>query len=224
MTDSRIRILLVDDHALIRRGHALVIEATDDLVVVGEAATGEEAVALAASLTPDVVLMDVRMPGRGGIDATRRITAAHPATRVIVLTTFDVDEYAYGGLRAGASAFLLKSSTPAQLTDAIRTVSAGDSVLDPRITRTLIETFVAPADPRNDTDRPDPFAVLSPRELDVFVRVARGLTNAEIAAELFLTVATVKTHVNRILAKLHARDRVHLVIIGHENRMADPTT
>lgn len=221
MADPRIRVLLVDDHALIRTGNSLVIEATDDLEVVGEASTGEEAVARAASLRPDAVLMDVRMPGMGGIEATRRITAAHPATRVIVLTTFDLDEYAYGSLRAGASAFLLKSSTPDQLTDAIRTVVAGDSVLDPRITRTLIETYISAVDRPRDGEWPDPLAVLSPREIDVFTWVVGGLTNAEIAAKLFLTVPTVKTHVNRILAKLHARDRVHLVIIGYENRIHD---
>lgn len=212
--------MLVDDHALIRTGNALVIEATDDLEVAGEADTGEEAVTLAAVLRPDVVLMDVRMPGMGGIEATRQITAAHPATRVIVLTTFDLDEYAYGSLRAGASAFLLKSATPVQLTDAIRTVAAGDSVLDPRITRRLIETFVVTdARPRGAATGPDPLAVLSPREVDVFSCVVEGLTNSEIAAKLFLTVPTVKTHVNRILAKLHARDRVHLVIIGYENQV-----
>lgn len=221
MTDPRTRVMLVDDHALIRTGNALVIEATDDLEVAGEAGSGEEAVAHAASLRPDVVLMDVRMPGMGGIEATRRITTTHPATRVIVLTTFDLDEYVYGSLRAGASAFLLKSATPEQLTDAIRTVAAGDGVLDPHITRKLIETFVVPdAQPHGATATgPDPFAVLSPREGDVFSCVVEGLTNSEIATRLFLTVPTVKTHVNRILAKLHARDRVHLVIIGYENHV-----
>lgn len=221
MTDPRTRVLLVDDHALIRTGNALVIEATDDLDVVGEASTGEEAVARAASLAPDVVLMDVRMPGMGGIEATRQITAAHPSTRVIVLTTFDLDEYAYGSLRAGASAFLLKSSTAQQLTDAIRTVAAGESVLHPRITRKLIETFIAPIERPRDAAQPDPLAVLSPREIDVFTGVVGGLSNTEIATRLFLTVPTVKTHVNRILAKLHARDRVQLVIIGYENHLQD---
>jgi DNA-binding NarL/FixJ family response regulator len=221
MTDPRTRVLLVDDHALIRTGNALVIEATDDLDVVGEASTGEEAVARAASLKPDVVLMDVRMPGMGGIEATRQIAAAHPSTRVIVLTTFDLDEYAYGSLRAGASAFLLKSSTAQQLTDAIRTVAAGESVLHPRITRKLIETFIAPIERQRDAAQPDPLAVLSPREIDVFTGVVGGLSNTEIATKLFLTVPTVKTHVNRILAKLHARDRVQLVIIGYENHLHD---
>lgn len=219
MTDTRTRVLLVDDHALIRAGNALVIEASDDLEVAGEAGSGEEAVTMSASLRPDVVLMDVRMPGLGGIEATRQITAANPAARVIVLTTFDLDEYAYGSLRAGASAFLLKSAMPAQLTDAIRTVAAGDSVLDPRITKKLIATFVASGAQPLGAKMPDPFGVLSPRELEVFACVVEGLTNAEIAARLFLTVPTVKTHINRILAKLEARDRVQLVIIGYERQI-----
>lgn len=218
---TRVRVLLVDDHALIRYGNALVIEATDDIEVVGEADSGERAVALVTTLEPDIVLMDVRMPGIGGIEATRRLIAARPATRVIVLTTFDLDEYAFGSLRAGASAFLLKSATPDQLTDAIRTVAAGDSVLDPRITRRLIERFVSAGEPpSNHAEGQDPLAVLSPRELDVFSCVADGLTNPEIAARLHLSVPTVKTHVNRILAKLRARDRVHLVIMAYERGIA----
>lgn len=215
---SPIRVLLVDDHALIRAGNTLVLEATDDLVAVGEAATGEEAVALASALAPDVVLMDVRMPGIGGIEATLRITEARPETRVIVLTTFDLDEYAFGSLKAGASAFLLKSAAPDRLTDAIRTVAAGEAVLDPRITRRLIETFVEskPSSARSARST-DPRTALSPRELDVFVCIADGLSNPDIGARLHLTVPTVKTHVNRILAKLQARDRVHLVILAYEH-------
>ncbi|GAA5146194.1 response regulator [Microbacterium pseudoresistens] len=209
-----IRVLLVDDHALIRTGNTLVIESTDDLVVAGEAATGEEAVALAARLHPDIVLMDVRMPGIGGIEATRRIVTAEPRTKVIVLTTFDIDEYAFGSLRAGASAFLLKSSPAEVLTDAIRTVARGESVLEPRVTRRLIETFVD-ADPLREAEGPDPRTVLSPRELDVFLGIAEGLTNPEISAALHLSPATIKTHVNRILARLGARDRVHLVILAY---------
>ncbi|MFV0432580.1 MAG: response regulator [Leucobacter sp.] len=217
-----------DDHALVRAGNALVIEATDDLEVAGEASTGEEAVRLAFALSPDVVLMDVRMPGIGGIEATRRITEARPETRVIVLTTFDLDEYAFGSLKAGASAFLLKSATPGHLTEAIRTVAAGESVLDPRITRLLIETFVA-RDPAKTAGRraaepqvtdplaADPQAALSPRELEVFTRIAAGMSNPEIGAQLHLTVPTIKSHVNRILAKLQARDRVHLVILAYEH-------
>lgn len=216
-TRPSIRVLLVDDHALIRCGNALVLAATDDLVVVGEASSGEEAVRLAARATPDVVLMDVRMPGIGGIEATRQITAAHPGTRVIVLTTFDLDEYAFGALRAGASAFLLKSATADQLTTAVRTVAAGDGVLDPRRIGKLIETYAAASPSRQRSNgSSDPAAALSPREYEVFAAIARGRTNSEIAAEMHLTVSTVKTHVNRILAKLRARDRVQLVILGHE--------
>lgn len=211
-----IRVLLVDDHALIRTGNSLVLAATDDIAVVGEAGTGEEAVALARTLRPDVVLMDVRMPGIGGIEATRRITEAGPGTRVVVLTTFDLDVYAFESLRAGASAFLLKSATPAELTDAIRTVAAGDAVLAPRVTGRLIEAHVATLD-RADTA---PRALLSPREYDVFLGIARGLSNPEIAAELTLALPTIKTHVNRILAKLGARDRVHLVILAYQHGSA----
>jgi DNA-binding NarL/FixJ family response regulator len=215
MTEPRppVRVLLVDDHALIRTGNSLVLDATDDIAVVGEAGTGEEAVALARTLRPDVVLMDVRMPGIGGIEATRRITRAYPGTMVVVLTTFDLDTYAFESLRAGASAFLLKSATPAELTDAIRTVAAGDAVLGPRVTGRLIEAHVATLD-RADAD---PRALLSPREHDVFLGIARGLSNPEIAAELTLALPTIKTHVNRILAKLGARDRVHLVILAYQH-------
>ncbi len=220
MADSPapIRVLLVDDHALIRTGNALVIEATDDMIVVGEASSGEEAVAQAVDLGPDVALMDVRMPGIGGIEATRRIVAARPETRVIVLTTFDLDEYAFASLHAGASAFLLKSATPALLVDAIRTVAGGEAVLDPRITRRLIEAFVASGPGvRTPQSTVDPRTALSPRELDVFLEVAAGLSNPEIAGRLHLSVPTIKTHVNRILAKLQARDRVQLVILAYEH-------
>ncbi|PKI89866.1 DNA-binding response regulator [Actinomycetales bacterium SN12] len=214
-----IRVLLVDDHALIRAGNTLVLEATDDLAVVGGASTGEEAVALTAVLTPDIVLMDVRMPGIGGIEATRRIVAANPDTRVIVLTTFDIEEYAFGSLKAGASAFLLKTASADTLTNAIRTVAHGEAVLDPRITRRLIETFVAPV-PQTPSGDADPRTILSPRELDVFLGIAGGLTNPEISAKLHLSLPIIKTHVNRILAKLHARDRVQLVILAYEHGLA----
>jgi DNA-binding NarL/FixJ family response regulator len=218
----RIRVLLVDDHALIRTGNSLVLAATDDITVVGEAATGEEGVVLASTLRPDLVLMDVRMPGIGGIEATRRITEAVPGTKVVVLTTFDLDAYAFESLRAGASAFLLKSATSAELTDAIRTVAAGDAVLAPRVTGRLIETHVADDLDRAD-GRPGLRALLSPREYDVFLGIARGLSNPEIAAEHFLALPTIKTHVNRILAKLGARDRVHLVILAYQHEIAPPS-
>lgn len=217
-----IRVLLVDDHALIRTGNSLVLSATDDIAVVGEAATGEEAVELARTLRPDVVLMDVRMPGIGGIEATRWITEAHPGTKVVVLTTFDLDVYAFESLRAGASAFLLKSATSAELTDAIRTVAAGDAVLAPRVTGRLIEAHVAGLD-RVD-GRPHLRKLLSPREYDVFLGIAQGLSNPEIADRLTLALPTIKTHVNRILAKLGARDRVHLVILAYEHGIAPGTT
>lgn len=211
----QIRVLLVDDHALIRTGNALVLAATEDIAVVGEAATGEEAVTLARALRPDVVLMDVRMPGIGGIEATRRITGAYPGTKVVVLTTFDLDEYAFESLRAGASAFLVKSTTPTALTDAIRTVAAGDAILGPRGTGRLIAAHVAGPDGAPTGSHPR--TRLSPREYDVFVGIARGLSNPEIAARLTLALPTIKTHVNRILAKLGARDRVHLVILAYEH-------
>ncbi|WP_129788551.1 response regulator transcription factor [Promicromonospora panici] len=216
MATAEIRVLLVDDHALIRTGNSLVLASTDDIAVVGEAATGEEAVELARSLRPDVVLMDVRMPGIGGIEATRRITGAHPGMKVVVLTTFDLDEYAFESLRAGASAFLLKSATSAELIDAIRTVATGDAVLAPRVTGRLIEAHVA------GLNRPGPHlrTLLSPREYDVFLGIAQGLSNPEIADRLTLALPTIKTHVNRILAKLGARDRVHLVILAYEHGIA----
>jgi DNA-binding NarL/FixJ family response regulator len=216
-TESRppIRVLLVDDHALIRTGNSLVLAATDDITVAGEAGTGEDAVALARALRPDVVLMDVRMPGIGGIEATRLVTSAVPGTKVVVLTTFDLDVYAFESMRAGASAFLLKSATPGALTATIRTVAAGDAVPGARDTGRLIEAHVetlgrAAAGPRLRT-------LLSPREYDVFLGIARGLSNPEIAAELTLALPTIKTHVNRILAKLGARDRVHLVILAYQH-------
>jgi DNA-binding NarL/FixJ family response regulator len=217
-TGPQIRVLLVDDHALIRTGNSLVLAATDDIAVVGEAATGEEAVELAGVLRPDVVLMDVRMPGIGGIEATRRITGSHPGTKVVVLTTFDLDVYAFESLRAGASAFLVKSATSAELTDAIRTVAAGDAVLAPRVTGRLIEAHVAAFD--RAQAGPDLRTLLSPREYDVFLGIARGLSNPEIAARLTLALPTIKTHVNRILAKLGARDRVHLVILAYQHGIA----
>ena len=226
-SEPEIRVLLVDDHALIRTGNSLVLAATDDIAVVGEAATGEDAVALTRTLRPRVVLMDVRMPGIGGIEATRRITRAHPGTKVVVLTTFDLDAYAFESLRAGASAFLLKSATPAELTDAIRTVAGGDAVLRPRVTGRLIAAQVASseqgqADPTSQAGPPGPHprTLLSPREYDVFLGIAQGLSNSEISTRLTLALPTVKTHVNRILAKLDARDRVQLVILAYQHGVA----
>ena len=209
----QIRVLLVDDHALLRTGNSLVLGATADIAVVGEAATGEAAVELARAVGPDVVLMDVRMPGIGGIEATRRITRELPGTKVVVLTTFDLDVYAFESLQAGASAFLLKSALPDTLVRTIRTVARGDAVATPERTDRLVRTHVGP-DP---APGPHPRTLLSPREYDVFLGIAHGLSNPEISAQLTLALPTIKTHVNRILAKLDARDRVHLVILAYRH-------
>lgn len=221
-----IDVLIVDDQTLARMGNSLVVESADDLHVVGEAATGEEAVRLVQDLHPDVVLMDVRMPGMGGISATHAITSANPATRVVVLTSFDLDQYAFGALEAGASAFLLKSATPERLTDAIRTVSRGDAVVEPHITQKLIQRAIRPrpvhAAPPTSGTIPAALAVLSPREQDVFLAIATGMTNAEISKRLFLSPATVKSHINKIFTKLKLRDRVHAVILAHRLQITDP--
>jgi DNA-binding NarL/FixJ family response regulator len=212
MTD-RIRVLLVDDQELIRLGFRLSLEAADDVEIAGEAADGQDGVDLARRLQPDVVIMDVRMPRLDGIAATERIVAELPAARVLVVTTFDLDEYAFGALEAGASGFLLKDATSAQLVDAVRSVHRGDAILSPRATRLLIEAHGARTP---QPTMPEP-ANLTPREHDVLLAVGRGLNNTEIAAELFLSESTVKTHVGRLLTKLDARDRVHLVILAHRS-------
>ena len=218
MTDP-IRVLLVDDQELIRVGFRLVLEAEPDLVVVGEAGDGAAAITQAAALRPDVVLMDVRMPGLDGIAATAAIVRAHPGTRVLVLTTFDLDEYAFSAIAAGASGFLLKDAQREELVAAVRAVHRGDGALAPRVTRALLDRVAPqllqeapPAEPHRDDD---PTAALTERERDVFLAIAQGLTNGEIAERLFLSESTVKTHVGRVLAKLDARDRVHAVILAH---------
>lgn len=211
-----IRTLLVDDQELIRVGFRLVLEAEPDIRIVGEAADGQAAVSLAADLKPDVVLMDVRMPGLDGIAATESIIRARPETRVLVLTTFDLDEYAFGAIRAGASGFLLKDAQRYELISAVRAVYRGDAVLSPRITRRLLE-HVGPG--LNSSDAPsttDLTSSLTDRETDVFAAIAQGLTNAEIAQSLHLSESTVKTHVGRVLMKLQARDRIHVVILAHQ--------
>lgn len=212
MTDP-IRVLLVDDQELIRVGFRLVLEAEPDMNVVGEAGDGDEAIRRAKELRPDVVLMDVRMPGLDGIAATESIVSSMPATRVLVLTTFDLDEYAFGAIRAGASGFLLKDAQRHEMTSAVRAVHRGDAALSPRVTRRLLE-HLGPRLPSTD-DGADPTASLTDRELDVFRSIARGLTNSEIAQELHLSESTVKTHVGRVLMKLEARDRIHAVILAH---------
>ncbi|MFN3866049.1 MAG: response regulator [Demequina sp.] len=224
MTQAPLRVLLVDDQALVRMGFSLVLGAEDGLVVVGEAGDGATAVAQARALRPDVVLMDVRMPGMNGIDATRLIVAENPDTRVVVLTTFDLDEYAFGALRAGASGFLLKDVRPSELVEAIRTVAAGDAVMSPRVTRRMLEMFAdrLPRDDASATTGDTRLKALSPRETEVLQAVATGRSNAEIAADLFVAEATVKTHVGRILAKLGVRDRVQAVIVAYEAGLVQP--
>lgn len=224
MTDTRpLRILLVDDQALVRLGFRMVLEAEPDLTVVGEAADGAEAVRLAVETRPDVILMDVRMPAMDGIEATRRIVAANPQARIIILTTFDLDEYAFGGLRAGASGFLLKDARPGELTAAIRAVAAGDAAVSGRVTRSMLELFAdrLPASGGGAEAGTDPAAALTPREREILLAIAEGLTNGEIGAKFFLTESTVKTHVGRVLAKLHLRDRVHAVIFAYDNGLVD---
>lgn len=220
---ASVRVLIVDDQSLIRLGFRMVLEAADGIEVVGEAADGAGAVEATARLRPDVVLMDVRMPGVDGIEATARIARDHPAVRVLVLTTFDLDEYAFGALRAGAGGFLLKDAGRDELVAAVRAVAAGEATLAPRIVRRMIE-LVTDTGGTLPGGSAEPAArehgSLTAREEEVLGAMARGLTNAEIADELFLGESTVKTHVGRILAKLPARDRVHAVLIAHG--LADP--
>ncbi|WGD37840.1 response regulator transcription factor [Lysinibacter sp. HNR] len=222
-----IRVLLVDDQELIRRGFQLVISSEDDLEVVGEAGTGAAAVEAAGLLQPDVILMDVRMPEMDGIEATRRIARLHPNSRVIILTTFDLDEYAFAGIRAGASGFLLKDAKPDELLSAIRAVHAGDAAVAPRITKRMIELFGDQLpQPGTENDTQDvsghgtgKLDVLTEREREVFIAMAQGLNNSEIAQTLFLSESTVKTHVGRVLLKLELRDRVHAVILAHQLKL-----
>ncbi|RZU60933.1 response regulator [Zhihengliuella halotolerans] len=219
-SEEQINVLIVDDHERSRLGNRLVLNSVDDITVVGEAATGEEAIAQVEALKPDVVLMDVRMPGMDGIEATRLITGASSAVRVVVLTTFDLDRYAFGSLQAGASAFLLKSATPDTLINAVRVVSQGDAVVEPRITRRLIDAFVTPDEPSGTvSSRDERLDRLSPREIEVLSCIGRGLSNQEISDLFFLSAATVKTHVNRIFAKLDLRDRVQAVILAREQSL-----
>lgn len=223
MTEELIKVLLVDDQPLLRMGFRLILEGEDDLVVVGEASTGVEALAAVESLEPDVVLMDVRMPVMDGIEATGRISASVSAARVIILTTFDLDEYAFAGLQAGASAFLLKDVAPSELVQAVRLVASGDAVVAPRVTQRLLENFVRNSPPRPPAT-PDPLLEeLTPRELEVAHHIAQGLSNSEIAHTLFLSEATVKTHVRRILTKLHLRDRVQVVVYAYETGLVTPS-
>jgi DNA-binding NarL/FixJ family response regulator len=213
------RVLIADDQALVRTGFRVIVDAEPDLEVVGEAGDGRLAVDAAASLRPDVVLMDIRMPVLDGIEATRRIAAAGPSPRVLVLTTFDLDEYVYEALRAGASGFLLKDARADDLLNAVRVVAAGEALLAPAITRRVIEAYVRRPPPR---ERPDTVSELTPRELEVLRLVARGLSNGDIARELFVGDATVKTHVGRIFAKLGLHDRAQAVVLAYESGLVQP--
>ena len=218
-----IRVLLVDDQSLVRMGFRMILEAETDITVVGEAGDGAAAVSMAAALRPDVVLMDVRMPGVDGIDATAAITAAGGAAKVLILTTYDLDRYVYAGLRAGASGFLLKDAPPADLLAAIRTVADGAAVLAPSTTRRLIDRFVPLLpDPERTTRRDSLLEALTGREAEVFRLLARGQSNREIASELFLSESTIKIHVGHILAKLNLRDRVQAVVLAYESGLITP--
>jgi DNA-binding NarL/FixJ family response regulator len=214
-----IRVLLVDDQALVRSGFRLILETRDDLEVVGEAEDGREAVELARRLRPDVILMDVRMPNVDGVEATRRLTALGSTARVLILTTFDLDEYVYEAIRAGASGFLLKDVQPAQLVDAVRVVAAGEALLAPTVTRRLLDHF---AGSLPGVDRPPELARLTERELEILTLLADGLSNAELAERLFLSETTVKTHVSSVLRKLDLRDRVQAVVFAHRAGLVRP--
>ncbi len=215
-----IRVLVVDDEALVRDGLRAIAELEADIDVVGEAAEGGEAIRLVRDLRPDVVLMDIRMTGMDGIEATRRVLAEPDPPKVVVLTTFDRNEYVYDAMKAGASGFLLKDVRRGQLTDAIRTVVAGDTLVAPAITRRLVEEFCRA--PAPDVARSAELAALTAREVEVLQLIGRGLANAEIAATLFIGATTVKTHVARILTKLNLRDRAQAVIVAYETGLVRP--
>ncbi len=220
-----ISVLLVDDHPLIRKGFRLVLSAEADIEVAGEAADGRTAVDMCSALRPDVVLMDVRMPGRDGIEATRDIVAAGLPSRVLILTTFDLDDYVYASLRAGASGFLLKDTQPDALVAAIHTIAAGDAVLAPTSTKRLIRQFATQQPEQPSGQRATQIRqALTGRERDVLSGIAAGMSNSEIAADLHLSEGTVKIHVGRILAKLGLRDRVQAVVLAYESRLITPHT
>ncbi|WP_225635277.1 response regulator [Streptomyces solaniscabiei] len=222
-------VLIADDQPLQRFGFRMLLESQDDMTVVGEAANGSEAVRMTAELHPDVVLMDVRMPGLDGIEATRRIIAAGHRTRVLILTTFDLDEYAYAGLRAGASGFLVKDAQPEELLSGIRAVATGDAVVAPSLTRRLLDAYVhhLPAGSASDdpsAGSPDSrLASLTDREREILMVMGQGWTNTEIAQRLHLAESTVKTHVGRILAKTGSRDRVQAVILAYDTKLVEPS-
>jgi DNA-binding NarL/FixJ family response regulator len=214
-----IRVLIADDQALMRGGFRMILDAQDDICVVGEAIDGADAVRQFRQLAPDVVVMDVRMPTMDGIEATRRLTADGTPARVLILTTFDLDEYVYEALRAGASGFLLKDRPPEELVAAVRVVASGDALLAPSVTRRLITEFAARPDP---PPAPAALGELTDREREVLVLMARGLSNQEIARTLFVAETTVKTHVGRVLQKLDLRDRAQAVVLAYESGLIHP--
>ncbi|KUM72930.1 response regulator [Streptomyces curacoi] len=222
-------VLVADDQPLQRLGFRMLLESQDDMTVLGEAANGTEAIRMTAELHPDVVLMDVRMPGLDGIEATRRITATGDRTRVLILTTFDLDEYAYSGLRAGASGFLVKDAQPEELLAGIRAVSTGDAVVAPSLTRRLLDAYVHHLPAKTPTDGPEPtpldarLTALTDREREILTVIGKGWTNTEIAARLHLAESTVKTHVGRVLAKTGSRDRIQAVILAYDTGLVRPS-
>lgn len=228
---EKIKVLLVDDQALIRMGFRMVLEACDDIEVVGEAADGKTALGMVRALQPNVVLMDVRMPNMNGIEATGEIVRENPEVKVLILTTFDLDEYAFGALRAGASGFLLKDAKPEELVAAIRAVAAGDATISPRITKKMLDMFAPQLPDENagadaagaGATSADTVALasLTERETEVLKLIAQGLTNQELADKLFISMTTVKTHVGNILNKIGARDRVQAVIFAYENGLVN---
>ena len=209
-----IRVLIADDQALVRGGFRLILESQKDIEVVGEAADGRQALEQAGKLRPDVVLMDIRMPELDGLEATRRLARMDGAPRILILTTFDLDDYVYEAMKAGASGFLLKEVRPEQLADAVRAIAAGEALVAPAITRRLIEQFVSRRPPGSGP--PTEVSDLTERELEVLKLIARGLSNGEIATELFVSEATVKTHITHVLSKLGLRDRVQAVVLAYE--------
>ncbi|MFD7921344.1 response regulator [Streptomyces sp. NPDC059740] len=217
-----IRVLVVDDQAMVREGFTVLLDAMPDIEVVGEAVNGQEACERSRLLAPDVVLMDIRMPRSNGLEATRRIMAEGSGARVLVLTTFDLDEYVYEALRAGASGFLLKDASARELAEAVRVVAAGEALLAPRVTGRLLAVFARLAAASRPGTRPAPFGGLTQRETEVLYLIARGCSNAEIAASLAVSASTVKTHVGRVLAKLGLRERIQVVIFAYEQGLVAP--
>jgi DNA-binding NarL/FixJ family response regulator len=216
-----IRVLVCDDQALVRSGFRMILDARDDIEVVGEAQDGREAIELAQEIDPDVILMDVRMPDIDGVEATRRLVAAGSRARILILTTFDLDEYVYDALRAGASGFLLKDVHPPQLAEAIRVVAGGEALLAPSVTRRLLDRF-AETSPDEETKPPPALESLTERELEVLKLLAGGLSNAELAEQLFLSETTVKSHISSVLRKLDLRDRVQAVVLAYEAGLVRP--